>query len=58
VNQKSAKVLTYDKHRDDFETLDDFINWYNKIRPHMSLDYKNLETPEQAFWDRLQGHLL
>lgn len=49
---------TYDKHRGDFGTLGDFIHWYNKIRPHMSLDYKNLETPEQAFWDRLQGHLL
>ena len=46
---------TYDKHRSDFETLDDFIHWYNCVRPHMSLDYKNLETPEQAFWERLRG---
>jgi putative transposase len=36
---------TYQKHRSDFETLEDFLLWYNKVRPHMSLDYKNLETP-------------
>ena len=49
---------TYDRHRPDFETLDEFIHWYNCVRPHMSLDYKNLETPEQAFWERLRGYVL
>ncbi|MBU4071027.1 MAG: DDE-type integrase/transposase/recombinase [Candidatus Thermoplasmatota archaeon] len=49
---------TYDKHRSEFETLEDYIHWYNEVRPHMSLDYKNLETPEQAFWERLRGYLV
>ena len=49
---------TYDKHRSEFETIEDFLRWYNEIRPHMSLDYKNLETPEQAFWERLRGYLV
>ena len=26
-----------------------FIEWYNNDRPHMSLDWDNLETPAQAF---------
>jgi len=43
---------TYDKHRWRFGTLDEFLTFYNKERPHMSLDWDNLETPAGAF-DRL-----
>ncbi len=32
-----------------FRNIDDFYDWYNNIRPHMSLDFENLETPVQAF---------
>lgn len=49
---------TYNIHRPAFDTFEDFIHWYNEIRPHMSLDYKNLETPEKAFWKRLRGFVL
>ena len=49
---------TYDRFRSKFETLEDFLRWYNEVRPHMSLDYKNLETPEQAFWERFRGYLV
>ncbi|MFA5332282.1 MAG: IS481 family transposase, partial [Methanoregula sp.] len=38
--------------RYEFETLDDFILWYND-RPHGSLDFENLESPNLAFWRRL-----
>jgi len=32
-------------------SLDEFIVWYNN-RPHESLDFDNLESPELAFWRR------
>lgn len=37
----------YKAHRTHFETKQDFIKWYNEVRPHSSLN--ELETPEQAF---------
>jgi transposase InsO family protein len=40
---------TYDKHRWRFGTLDEFLTFYNKERPHMSLDWDNLEKPDGAF---------
>jgi putative transposase len=43
---------TYDKHRWRFGTLSEFLTFYNEERPHMSLDWDNLETPADAF-DRL-----
>ena len=33
----------------EFKSMDDLIRWYNNVRPHMSLDFDNLETPSQAF---------
>ena len=44
----------YDQRRWEFESLEEFTYWYNHIRPHMSLDFDNLETPYQAFNHRLQ----
>ena len=49
--------VLYDSHRWEFNSLKDFVQWYNCIRPHMSLDFENLETPEQAFYDRLSDFL-
>lgn len=40
---------TYKNHRDAFETKEEFLRWYNKIRPHRALKFDILETPEQAF---------
>ena len=31
------------------DPIDLFMRWYNYDRPHMSLDWDNLETPAQAF---------
>lgn len=39
----------YKAHRNYFETKEDFIKWYNEVRPHSSLNFEELETPEQAF---------
>ena len=41
---------TYNRHRDDFDSIQEFVDWYNRIRPHMSLNFDELETPEQAFY--------
>ena len=43
---------TYKRFRYEFSSLDEFIVWYNN-RPHGSLDFDNLESPELAFWKRL-----
>jgi putative transposase len=49
---------TYKRFRKEFPSLDEFIDWYNN-RPHGSLDFESLESPELAFWRRLpQGAIL
>lgn len=38
-----------------FGSIGEYIEWYNAKRPHMSLDWSRLETPEHAFyrkWDK------
>ena len=32
-----------------FRDMDEFVDWWNNKRPHMSLDWDNLETPAGAF---------
>jgi len=56
TNGKIEKLFDcYNRYRDDFESLDDFVYWYNNVRFHESLDTKHyLQTlPEDAFWSRL-----
>lgn len=43
----------YKRHRSDFNSFQEFVDWYNDIRPHESLDWSILETPTQAFWRKL-----
>lgn len=43
---------TYEKQRWRFETIDEFLHFYNDVCPHMSLLWDELETPTEAF-DRL-----
>jgi putative transposase len=38
----------YSRHRCAFSSIDEFINWYND-RPHGSLEFERLETPDRAF---------
>ena len=38
-----------------FGSIGEYVEWYNTEKPHMSLDWNRLETPEQAFyrkWDK------
>ena len=55
TNGKLEKWLDlYERHRKDFNTFEEFVDWYNKRRYHESLDAKRyLQTPEEAFWRRL-----
>ena len=39
----------YRLHRKAFKTKEEFLYWYNNVRPHRSLNFDILETPEQAF---------
>ena len=36
-----------------FDTIDEFIEWYNHKKPHMSLTLEELETPYMAFLRKL-----
>jgi putative transposase len=40
---------TYEKQRWRFDSLPEFLDFYNKERPHMSLTWDELETPYEAF---------
>ena len=42
----------YDRFRFEFESLDEFIEWYND-RPHGSLNLRLAETPNMAFERRI-----
>lgn len=40
---------TYDSHRESFKTKEEFMYWYNELKPHRALNFDELETPSQAF---------
>ena len=45
---------TYDNHRKAFKTKEEFIYWYNDLRPHRALNFDELETPSEAFIRKLR----
>ena len=47
----------YQNKRSLFKTKDEFIAWYNKIRPHSSLNFEILETPQQAFIRKMKAEV-
>lgn len=44
----------YNKHRQAFHTKEEFMKWYNDVRPHRSLRFDVLETPAQAFLRKMR----
>ena len=52
--QSNGKVerwfQVYKQKREDYESFEEFIVWYNEIRPHRSLDWSIMETPKKAFY--------
>ena len=54
TNGKIEKLFDCYNMQNYFESLDDFVYWYNNVRFHESLNTKHyLQTPEDAFWSRL-----
>ncbi len=45
---------TYDRHREAYKTADEFLYWYNDLKPHKALNFEILETPSQAFIRKLK----
>ena len=45
----------YDYHRSAFATKEEFVQWYNEIRPHRALNFEMLETPAQAFERKMRA---
>ena len=39
----------YRQKRHMFSSLREFVYWYNHVKPHLSLNFEELETPAQAF---------
>jgi putative transposase len=51
---------TFQSKIEHFNSMEEFVTWYNTKRPHMSLNWDELETPIQAFYrkiDRRRRHL-
>ncbi len=37
----------YDQKRHQFSSIDEYVHWHNEIKPHLSLNFEELETPIQ-----------
>jgi len=44
----------YDRHREAYKTKEEFIYWYNDLKPHKALNFDELETPSEAFIRKLK----
>ena len=47
----------YQNKRNLFKTREEFIAWYNEVRPHSSLNFEVLETPQQAFIRKMKAEV-
>jgi putative transposase len=47
----------YDLHRFSFPGKEEFLVWYNEVRPHLSLRTDELETPQMAFLRKLRAEV-
>ncbi len=47
----------YQNKRILFKTKEEFILWYNEVRPHRSLNFEVLETPQQAFIRKMKAEV-
>ena len=45
----------YKNHRHAFQTKEEFLKWYNEVRPHRSLRFEELETPQIAFLRKMKA---
>ena len=47
----------YKAKRNCFSNKEEFLHWYNFVRPHLSLDFEKLETPAQAFIRKMKAEI-
>ena len=47
----------YQNKRGLFKTKEKFMVWYNDVRPHRSLNFEELETPQQAFIRKMKAEV-
>jgi putative transposase len=54
TNGKMEKFFDiFERKVEFFPSVEDFMNWYNCVRPHGAFDISNLETPIKVFHDRM-----
>ena len=57
-NGKIEKFFSlYKAKRQLFSTKEEFMTWYNEVRPHRSLQFEQLETPQEAFLRKLKAEV-
>ena len=44
---------TFQSKIQHFNSMEEFVIWYNTKRPYMSLNWDQLETPVQAFYEKI-----
>lgn len=47
----------YERNRNYFNSIEEFLHWYNEVRPHRSLNWDDLETPNQAFQRKMRAEV-
>ena len=57
ISQTNGKIErfyeTFQSKIEHFNSMEQFVTWYNTKRPHMSLNWDRLETPVQAFYKKI-----
>jgi len=54
TNGKIEKFFDiFEKKVKYFPSIEEFMRWYNEVRPHGALDLKRCLTPKQAFYERM-----
>ena len=43
----------YEQKKHQFKSINEYVQWHNEIKPHLSLNIETLETPIQAFHKKL-----
>jgi putative transposase len=56
TNGKIEKLFDiFEKKVKFFPSIDEFMSWYNEVRPHGAFDLSKLETPVQMFYKKMEG---
>jgi len=55
TNGKIEKFFdTFEKKVRFFPSIDEFMEWYNCVRPHGAFDLSKLETPIEMFYKKME----